>query len=74
MQVAHEKADLTRYRDAGSEVFETCAELGAGCERTSIDEAYLDVTEMANKLLHGHASAKTAIKVRHLGTPPRHGP
>ena len=64
LQVAHEKADLTRYRDAGSDVFGICAELGASCERTSIDEAYLDVTDMANKLLDEHISEKTAIKVQ----------
>ena len=47
--VHHEKADLTRYRDAGTAVFEL---LGAQegdmvCERTSIDEAYVDVTALA---------------------------
>lgn len=47
----HEKADLTRYREAGSEVFEICDTFGAGCERTSIDEAYLDITDSAQALL-----------------------
>ena len=47
-------------------MFGICAELGASCERTSIDEAYLDVSEMANKLLQGHVAAKTAIKVEHV--------
>ncbi len=37
--VAHEKADLTRYRDAGTAVFELLAARGAVTERTSIDEA-----------------------------------
>ena len=51
VRVKHDKADLENYRDAGSIVFETCGELGAICERTSIDEAYLDVTDLANQLL-----------------------
>ena len=40
--VAYDKADLTRYRDAGTKVFSLLAGLGAVCERTSIDECYLE--------------------------------
>ena len=44
--VKNEKADLTLYREAGSKVFSICSELeGVICQRTSIDEAYIDVTE-----------------------------
>jgi len=50
--VAHEKADLTRYREAGTAVFELLSEQqGIVCERTSIDEAYLDITALATTLL-----------------------
>lgn len=45
--VANEKADLTCYRTAGSDVFELLSRQGAICERTSIDEAYIDVTSLA---------------------------
>lgn len=49
--VLNEKADLTRYRDAGSQVFEICDQFGSGCERTSIDEAYLDITDASAAFL-----------------------
>lgn len=42
---------MSRYRDAGTEVFEICNDVADICERTSIDEAYLDITESARKLL-----------------------
>lgn len=48
--VAHEKADLTIYRDAGTEVFELLDRQGAVCERTSIDEAYVDISKLAAEL------------------------
>ena len=47
MLKAHEKADLTQYREAGTNVFELLSEQGATCERTSIDEAYVDITALA---------------------------
>eukprot|EP00941_MAST-03F_sp_MAST-3F-sp1_P003057 g3057.t1 len=51
--VSHEKADLTDYRDAGTEVFNCLADFESDVplERTSIDEAYLDVTQPSIKLL-----------------------
>jgi DNA polymerase eta len=49
--VRNEKADLVHYREAGTDVFSRFSESGVRCERTSIDEAYLDVTEMAMALL-----------------------
>ncbi|XP_024529726.1 DNA polymerase eta isoform X2 [Selaginella moellendorffii] len=47
--VLHEKADLSIYRDAGSEVVAVLSRVGK-CERASIDEVYLDVTEAAERL------------------------
>ena len=51
--VHHEKADLTRYRDAGTAVFELLSEQPGDiiCERTSIDEAYVDITALATACL-----------------------
>lgn len=50
--VMNKKADLTKYRQAGGEVFSICGKHeGAICQRTSIDEAYLDITEAATRLL-----------------------
>lgn len=47
---AHGKADLTLYRDAGKQVVEILSRM-AICERASIDECYLDLTEEAHKRL-----------------------
>lgn len=59
--VKNKKADLTRYREAGSEVFRICGEFqGAVCQRTSIDEAYLDVTEAASEMLAASSAAAEA--------------
>jgi nucleotidyltransferase/DNA polymerase involved in DNA repair len=58
--VAHEKADLTVYRDAGTTVFELLDRQGAVCERTSIDEAYVDISDLAAELAaHGAADPPT---------------
>ncbi|VFQ97316.1 unnamed protein product [Cuscuta campestris] len=48
--VARGKADLSAYRSAGSEVVSILARKGI-CERASIDEVYLDLTEAAGKML-----------------------
>jgi len=48
--VARGKADLNLYRDAGSEVVSVLARKGK-CERASIDEVYLDITDAAKRLL-----------------------
>jgi len=42
------KADLTKYRDAGKEVIQVFLQFGAKVERASIDEAYIDLTELVN--------------------------
>ncbi|KAK2991049.1 hypothetical protein RJ640_019370, partial [Escallonia rubra] len=48
--VARGKADLSIYRDAGSEVVSILARKGR-CERASIDEVYLDLTDAAQTML-----------------------
>ena len=42
------KADLTKYRDAGKEVIQVFLQFGAIVERASIDEAYIDLTDLVN--------------------------
>ncbi len=45
-----EKADLTKYRDAGKEVIQVLLQFkGAVVERASVDEAYLDITRMVQE-------------------------
>ncbi|KAM2792817.1 hypothetical protein PS2_004421 [Malus domestica] len=48
--VARGKADLSTYRNAGSEVVSILARKGR-CERASIDEVYLDLTDAAETML-----------------------
>ncbi|XP_024021788.1 DNA polymerase eta isoform X1 [Morus notabilis] len=48
--VARGKADLNTYRNAGSEVVSILARK-VRCERASIDEVYLDLTDAAEKML-----------------------
>ncbi|RYR17249.1 hypothetical protein Ahy_B03g062018 isoform B [Arachis hypogaea] len=48
--VAHGKADLNSYRNAGSEVVSILSKKGR-CERASIDEVYLDLTDAAETML-----------------------
>ncbi|XP_011022338.1 PREDICTED: DNA polymerase eta isoform X2 [Populus euphratica] len=48
--VARGKADLNTYRNAGSEVVSVLARKGR-CERASIDEVYLDLTDSAEAML-----------------------
>ncbi|PWA98351.1 Y-family DNA polymerase H [Artemisia annua] len=50
VHVARGKADLTIYRDAGSEVVPILAIKGR-CERASIDEMYLDLTYVVETML-----------------------
>ncbi|KAL9907126.1 DNA polymerase eta [Glossina fuscipes fuscipes] len=44
-----EKADLTKYREAGKEVANVLQHFTNLLERASVDEAYLDITEAVNK-------------------------
>ncbi|MBA0775583.1 hypothetical protein Gotri_010710 [Gossypium trilobum] len=48
--VARGKADLSGYRNAGSEVVSILSRRGR-CERASIDEVYLDLTDAAEMML-----------------------
>ena len=45
------KADLTKYRDAGKEVIDVLAKFGGILERASIDEAYLDISDVVDEEL-----------------------
>lgn len=44
-----EKADLTKYREAGKEVANVLQRFTPLLERASVDEAYLDITDVVNK-------------------------
>ncbi|KAM7355229.1 DNA polymerase eta [Cochliomyia hominivorax] len=46
-----EKADLSKYREAGKEVANVLQRFTPLLERASVDEAYLDITEAVNKRL-----------------------
>lgn len=46
-----EKADLTKYRNAGREVIQVLNQFGAVVERASIDEAYLDLSSLVDRRL-----------------------
>ncbi|XP_037414142.1 DNA polymerase eta-like isoform X2 [Triticum dicoccoides] len=48
--VSRDKADLNVYRNAGSEVIAILSTKGK-CERASIDEVYLDLTDAAKEML-----------------------
>ncbi|XP_077991128.1 DNA polymerase eta-like [Glandiceps talaboti] len=39
------KADLTRYRDAGTEVIDVLCKFSKSVEKASVDEAYIDLTD-----------------------------
>ena len=47
--VERDKADLTKYRNAGKEVIQVFLQFGAIVERASIDEAYIDLTNLVNE-------------------------
>jgi membrane protease subunit (stomatin/prohibitin family) len=55
--IAHGKADIQIYRDAGAAVISVLSANGVICERASVDEAYLDVTAGAQQLLAAAAAA-----------------
>eukprot|EP00898_Chlorokybus_atmophyticus_P004478 jgi/Chlat1/5030/Chrsp32S04993 len=60
--MAHGKADLTIYRDAGTEVISVLRRLGR-CERASIDEVYLDLTEAAATRLQANKSVDALLPI-----------
>ncbi|XP_031567727.1 DNA polymerase eta-like [Actinia tenebrosa] len=47
--VARGKANLTPYREAGAEVIEVLSRFCESCERASVDEAYLDLTDIVDR-------------------------
>ncbi|KAK4303638.1 hypothetical protein Pmani_024362 [Petrolisthes manimaculis] len=49
--VSRGKADLTKYREAGKEVLQVLSEFTDRIERASIDEAYLDLSEVVREKL-----------------------
>jgi DNA polymerase eta len=55
------KADLTKYRDAGKEVIEVLLEFGAIVERASVDEAYIDIGELADAQLRATGKIGSAM-------------
>ena len=55
------KADLTKYRDAGKEVIDTLLGFGAVVERASIDEAYLDISALAEEKLKTVGEVKCGL-------------
>ncbi len=66
------KADLTCYRQAGAEVIQILAEFTSIIERASIDEAYLDVTELVSKRIEAadlESSTITAESVPNTHVP-----
>ncbi|KAG0622952.1 hypothetical protein M758_3G136200 [Ceratodon purpureus] len=71
--MAHGHADVSIYRDAGTEVYEVLSRAGV-CERASIDEVYLDLTEAAAaRLLKNppkfESLPEEALKTHILGLP-----
>ena len=60
------KADLTKYRDAGKEVIEVLLEFGSIVERASIDEAYLDLSELVENELQELVSNQIKINTNDL--------
>ncbi|XP_039255290.2 DNA polymerase eta-like [Styela clava] len=48
---ANGKANLDRYREAGAEVINVLSQFGGRVERASIDEAYIDLTDVVDKII-----------------------
>jgi len=65
------KADLTKYREASAKIFEILLKHCANVEKASIDEAYLDVTELVlNRIRNGISlpdDLKSSLKDTYLG-------
>ncbi|KAJ8044503.1 DNA polymerase eta [Holothuria leucospilota] len=49
--VQRDKADLTKYREAGAEVINVLSQFSKNVERASIDEAYIDLTDVVEARL-----------------------
>lgn len=46
---ARGKANLTHYREAGAEVIDVLSRFTDTCEKASVDEAYLDITDTVER-------------------------
>ena len=52
---SHKKSDISLYREAGAEVVTVLARFATACERSSIDEVYVDITAAArDEMRMGH--------------------
>ncbi len=52
-----EKADLTKYRDAGKEVIQVLTQFkGCSVERASVDEAYIDITDLVGERMEARGT------------------
>ncbi|XP_052848345.1 DNA polymerase eta [Drosophila gunungcola] len=61
-----EKADTSKYRDAGKEVANVLQRFTQLLERASVDEAYLDITETVNLRMQQMQSGAFALKPQEL--------
>ncbi|XP_039489415.1 DNApol-eta [Drosophila santomea] len=61
-----EKADTSKYRDAGKEVANVLQRFTKLLERASVDEAYLDITETVNHRMQQMQSGAFALQPQEL--------
>ncbi|KAH8325280.1 hypothetical protein KR067_001542 [Drosophila pandora] len=61
-----EKADTSKYRDAGKEVANVLQRFTQLLERASVDEAYLDITDTVNLRIKQMESGAFALKPQEL--------
>ncbi|KAH8372355.1 hypothetical protein KR093_011193 [Drosophila rubida] len=61
-----EKADTSKYRDAGKEVANVLQRFTQLLERASVDEAYLDITETVNQRVEQLQTGAFALKPQEL--------
>nr|XP_036671105.1 DNA polymerase eta [Drosophila suzukii] len=61
-----EKADTSKYRDAGKEVANVLQRFTKLLERASVDEAYLDITETVNLRMQQMQSGDFALQPQEL--------
>ncbi|KAH8307436.1 hypothetical protein KR044_012021 [Drosophila immigrans] len=61
-----EKADTSKYRDAGKEVANVLQRFTQLLERASVDEAYLDITETVNQRVDQLQTGAFALKPQEL--------
>ncbi|XP_075151282.1 DNA polymerase eta [Haematobia irritans] len=61
-----EKADLTKYREAGKDVANVLQRFTPLLERASVDEAYLDITDLVNKRIEAMNDGSFVLKPQEL--------